>query len=301
MQAGANCDILSVVPQTRVDRFVASRGFTVGLRLAALVTGIATAISVLNASNFSTHPELRNWTLGWGIATAVLSFLIWAVDDRVKKIREGQVESVEQLLDAERIRIATATNGAFLPMLKSLQRLATMEAAERRSEISGFRQELLDKASDLIRNDSPRLAYFRVDDLLAPSRVMHPGPVSQKNRTDEFTSLFDEAKGEDRELFDLIDTAEAPVLRTSVDVPGRDYHCYVSAAVRAGGIAFGMLTVNTLESEGLSREDANNIVVMARILATAEGLRLTTVERRGILAVSESRSTIESESKEGTA
>lgn len=281
------------MPETRFNRIVASKVLTVCLRIAALVAGIATAISVLNASNFPAYPELRNWTLVWGTATALVSFLIWAVDDRVKRLREDQVESVGQLLEAERIRIATATNGAFLPMLKSLQRLATMEVVERRTEISGFRQELLDKASDLIRNDAPRLAYFRVDDLLAPLRVMHPGPVSQKNRTDEFTSLFDEANEEDREIFALIDTAETPVLNTSVEVPGRDYRCYVSAAVRSAGIAFGMLTVNTLEPEGLSREDANNIVVMARILATAEGLRLTTVERRGILAMSQSRGIIE--------
>ncbi|GAA1250683.1 hypothetical protein JOF42_002431 [Microbacterium phyllosphaerae] len=269
-----------------------SKALTVTLRLIALGLGVATALSGLNASNSPEFPELRSWTLWWGIATAVISFVIWLVDDWVKRIREGEVRTVEQLLEAERIRIATATNGAFLPMLKSLQQLSTMEVAARRAEISGFRQELIDRTSDLIRNDAPRLAYFRVDDLSVESRVMHPKPVSQQNRTDEFTSLFAESDPADREIFDLIDQAETALLRTGVTVPDRVYHCYVSAPVRAGGIAFGMLTANTLEPEGLSREDANNIVVMARILAAAEGLTLTTAERRAILAVSGSRSKI---------
>ncbi|WP_136056829.1 hypothetical protein [Microbacterium sp. K24] len=265
------------------------------VRILIAVVGVTSGLLAYFAILDSTAVGLKLGTGIGGGVLAVLTFISWFCDDAAKRIKETAAKTLEEELSAERIRIATATNGAFLPTLNSLQQLATMDLPDRRSELSGFRQEVIDRASDLLQNDAPRIAYFRVENLLAPSRVMRPKPVSQKNRTDEFTTLFDESNPDHAEVWSLIDELDSAVLRTDVDLPGRDYRCFVSAPVRAGGMAFGMLTANTLEAEGLSREDRDNIVVMARMLAAAEGLSLSTTERRSILQVSESRSTMKEE------
>ncbi len=105
--------------------------------------------------------------------------------------------------------------------------------------------------------------------------------------------MFDESNPVHAAVWELVDTSDSYLLESDTTSNGKDYNCFVSAPVRAGGISFGMLTANTLETQGLSREDADNMVVMARMLATAEGLALATNERRSIIQVSESRGTMQ--------
>lgn len=249
------------------------------VRLAALVTAVVAAWSAWRSW---ASPEDASWQVVALLAapgTAVTAFTGWVLDERRGSALRGAARSAEQLLEAERVRIATVTNGAFLSTLQALQALSGLDAQGRREAISGVRQRVVERACDLVRNEHPRAAYFTVADLEAQRRVMTPeGGIAQRARTDEFTSEFVEADDRTTDVWELVDEGDAALLREDVALPGKAYHSYISAPVRAGGVAFGVLTLNVLERGGLGEEDRDFVLVLARLLAVAESLALSPAE-----------------------
>ena len=263
-------------------------------RLATSVLAIATAGAGWAAWTQPGSSAPRVVTLVAAVVTACLAFVVWVLEERTAAELRGAARSLEDLLQAERIRIATVTNGAFLSTLAALQDLAGLDADERRTTISGFRQKVVERACDLVTDDQPRAAYFRVDDLTAPLRVMSPrGAIAQRSRTDEFTTEFDEASGTEPGVWHLVDEGDRALLREEVDLPGKAYRSYISAPVRAGGIPFGMLTLNVLEPGGLSEEDRDFVLVLARLLAVAESLALPRAQRAAAARTALARSTLD--------
>lgn len=248
--------------------------------VAGVVAAVATFFGWADGANLTP----RVVAIGAAVATAILTFVVWLLEESRKRALERDTKSTGDLVVAERIRVLTVTNGAFLTTLQSLQLFAAMDAAGRRAEISGFRHSVVNRVCDLVRNEQPRAAYFKVEDLGAPVRVMRPAPyIAQRSRTDEFTTEFNEASGAEPDVWPLVDSHEDAVMRDQVDQPGKAYKSYISAPVRCGGIAFGMLTVNVLEVGGLTLEDKSFVLVLARLLAVAELMSLTP-KQRGDLA-----------------
>lgn len=268
--------------------------WVLAVRLATLVVAIVTAVAGWAAWSRPDASGPRVVTLVAAVATAGLAFVVWALEERKATALSGAARSLEDLLQAERIRIATVTNGAFLSTLAALQDLAGLDPDERRTTISGFRQKVVERACDLVKDDQPRAAYFRVDDLTAPLRTMSPrGAIAQRSRTDEFTTEFDEASGTEPGVWRLVDDADRALLREEVELPGKAYRSYISAPVRAGGIPFGMLTLNVLEPGGLSEEDRDFVLVLARLLAVAESLALPRQQRAAAVRTAAARPTLD--------
>jgi len=249
------------------------------VRLAALAAAVVAAFSAWRAW---AAPDDASWQVAALVAallTAVTAFAGWALDERRGAALRGAARSAGQLLEAERVRIATVTNGAFLSTLQALQSLSGLDAQGRREAISGVRQRVVERACDLVRNEHPRAAYFTVTDLEAARRTMTPeGGIAQRARTDEFTSEFVESGDGTSDVWALVDEGDAALLREDVTLPGKAYHSYISAPVRAGGVPFGMLTLNVLEPGGLGEEDRDFVLVLARLLAVAESLALSPAE-----------------------
>jgi hypothetical protein len=104
---------------------------------------------------------------------------------------------------------------------------------------------------------------------------MTPEHVAERSRTDEFTTGFVEGSGVSENVCELIDHSDDAQLVTdiAVDAPAgfdttqsRDYRSYVSVPVRAADVAFGMLTINSIEAAGFTEEDAAAMRVLARLL-----------------------------------
>lgn len=287
------CYLVTAEPTVKIQRL--SRWLIAG-RIALCIAGVGSGVATYIGWQDPNNAVPRSAALFLAGAAAVVTFLLWAGDERRKTLLAGEKDTVEQLLEAERIRIQTVTNGAFLPTLAALQDLATQEIAGRREAISGFRQKVVERACDLVKNPAPRAAYFQVEDHATVLRVMtNRGCVAQRNRTDQFTSHFDESSTADRDVWQLIDFADEPLLRPEVDRPGKAYHAYISAPVRSGSISFGMLTLNVLDAGGLSKEDSDSIMVLARLLGAAEALVLTTRQRNRYSQVSDRRRTLSAE------
>ena len=264
--------------------------FNVSLLVTAVVLAVATFILQSLTPGSDDHTRARIAVMVIATLVAVLGFAKWQ-NERAFKAQEAAAKiSLADDLDAERLRILTITNGAFQATARRLQEISAASIGDRQRDISGFRQSVVDKACDLVRSDSPRAAYFQVTDLASetPNRVMKTfDVVASRGRTDEFTAEFDETSSRDHNVWKLIDYSDDAelVLKIPGDVPAgfdvdipRVYKSYISVPVRAGGIAFGMLTINSLESNGFTDQDKASMKVLARLLAAAECVSRSTNE-----------------------
>ena len=282
------------VEQAKVvkDRAVA---FNFALTVLAVLTAAATfAISLIPPGGWLIGIRVLAGCLA--VATAVVGFLKFRNERAFKRQQEDERVSLDQALRAESRRTSLLINGAMLGTADKLRRLAMLDQANKDTEISGFRTSIVSKVCDLVQSEAPRAAYFRVQDLSARPRVMQSGTYSDsRNREDSFTSEFVEGQGGDQGVWDLVDTGDVELSNdTDTAVPeswditkDRQYKSFVSVPVRAEGVAFGMLTANTLETDGFSNSDVASIKVLAHLLAAAEATTMTpariarAVQRRG--------------------
>lgn len=259
--------------------------FNFALTVLAVMTAAATfAISLIPAGGWLVG--IRILAVCLAVATAVVGFLKFRNERAFKRQQEEERVSLDQALRAESRRTSLLINGAMLGTADKLCRLAMLDQPTKDAEISGFRASIVSKVCDLVQSEAPRAAYFRVQDLSARSRVMRSGTYSDsRNREDSFTSQFFEGHGGDQGVWDLIDAGDVELSNdTGTAVPAswdttkdRRYKSFVSVAVRAEGVAFGMLTANTLETEGFSDSDVASIKVLAHLLAAAEATTMTPV------------------------
>lgn len=262
---------------------VKDRSKALGILL--LITGViavaATFVASQGVGNAAVVLAARIAVAVFGIASLVLGFVRSSNEKRVRG-------DLDQQLIAERVRILTLTNGAFQGSARGLQEFAAMDLNDRHTQISGLRQSIVEKACDLVRNDRPRAAYFRVDSPTSwGCRKMVANYRTARGRTDDFTSEFVEGDGKDQNVWRLIDAGDNAevVSRLPHDAPedfdlGREraYKSYVSVPVRVWGVALGMLTINSLEENGFTDEDTASVVVLARLLAAAEAINMSTNE-----------------------
>ncbi|WP_246241263.1 hypothetical protein [Mycolicibacterium madagascariense] len=257
--------------------------FTFALAVVAVLTAAATfAVSLVPPGNWLVGVRILAASLA--VSTAVVGFFKFGNERAFKLQQEHERASLDQALKAESRRTSLLINGAMLGTADKLRRLSVLDQASKDAEISGFRTSIVSKVCDLVQSEAPRAAYFRVQDLAARSRVMRSGPYSDsRNREDAFTSEFIEGHGGDQGVWTLIDSGDVESSNdTNATVPdswdasrNRQYRSFVSVAVRADKLAFGMLTANTLEAEGFSLSDVASIKVLAHLLAAAEATSMT--------------------------
>ncbi|CAN5586006.1 hypothetical protein BH11ACT6_BH11ACT6_13000 [soil metagenome] len=270
------------VEQTKAvkDKAVA---FNVALTALAVLTAAATfAVSLVPSGSWLIGIRILAGCLA--VATAVVGFFKFRNERAFKRQQEQERVSLDQALRAESRRTSLLINGAMLGTADKLRRISVLDQASKDAEISGFRTSIVSKVCDLVQSEAPRAAYFRVQDLGAQSRVMQSGTYSDsRNREDSFTSEFVEGRGGDQGVWDLIDSGDVEWSNdTNAAVPAsrdvsrnRQYRSFVSVAVRADRLAFGMLTANTLEADGFSHSDVASIKVLAHLLAAAEATTMT--------------------------
>jgi hypothetical protein len=250
--------------------------------LSVLTAGATFAISLIPPGSSLVGVRILAGCLA--VATAIVGYFKFRNERAFKRQQEEERVSLDQALKAESRRTSLLINGAMLGTADKLRRLSMLDQASKDLEISGFRTSIVSKVCDLVQSEAPRAAYFRVQDLGARSRVMQSGTYSDsRNREDSFTSGFVEGYGGDQGVWDLIDDGDVELSNdTNAAVPeswdatrNRQYRSFVSVAVRADRLAFGMLTANTLEADGFSDSDVASIKVLAHLLAAAEATTMT--------------------------
>ncbi|MBN7374157.1 hypothetical protein [Mycobacteroides abscessus] len=268
-----------------------SHRFNVAVGVLGTLTAGATLSVGLTTGAVNLWSRVALFSLG--AATAVVGFFKVRNESRYKQYKAEVQESLENALKVVVLRNALLMNGAMLGTVDKLRELAAQDAGGRALSISGIRQSVVSKVCDLVKSDRPRAAYFRVQDLGAQQqRVMMRDCSDSRSRTDEFTSTFVEGAPQDSNVWALIDRGDAHFSANIAEtVPEgfdterrREYASYVSVAVRAGGIPFGMLTANTIETDGFTADsgDIDAVRVLARLLATAELIALSPTKAKAL-------------------
>lgn len=256
---------------------------TVVSGLAALTALTAFSISITSGT---AQNVARFTALFLGVLTAVVGSLKFRNERAFKQQQEQEKTTLSEALKAEARRTMLLVNGAMLGTAVQLRELAVAGQPTKDELISGLRTSIVCKVCDLVQSDAPRAGYFRVDDLTAINRVMRTGTYSHsRNREDSFTTEFVEGSDHpDQAVWTLIDSGDVFKSNdTQLSVPdtwdtnaGRLYRSFVSVAVRADDLSFGMLTANTMEVDGFTDSDVGTMQVLAHLLAAAEATALST-------------------------
>ena len=238
---------------------------------------------------------------GWRVFTAAVSalavfagvVLAWrkTVAEEVLRARAASQEEVAlRRARAERERSAILFGYNVSELLGTIDGLARRPPAERSQEIAAVRQSAAVQCKEGVGAVDARAAYFRVEDLRSARRRMTPDKVaSSPERTDGFTTVFEEGGTDDQDVWDVLDGRRATSFVEDVEeweaartgTRGmRFYGTFITARVEAGGVAFGILTVNAVRPGSLLHEDKLYVAAMARILGLAELLCLTTHAHR---------------------
>lgn len=197
-------------------------------------------------------------------------------------------------LEAERRRTLTTTQGVLQSVALTVREMAAMPTDAARLKRESVTVQILAGAVDFLTADAPRVSYFRLDELdevfevdwtTDPSRarVMRPFPYSgQRGRLDPPTRVFTEGGDDDQDVWNIL-ASDQPRIVTDIATdapPGFDlsrhraYDTYITVAVRADGIPFGVLTANATNAGDLIRLNEYTLGVLARLLAASEAIAL---------------------------
>ncbi|OUE26440.1 hypothetical protein BFL36_04330 [Clavibacter michiganensis] len=223
-------------------------------------------------------------------AGVVLAWRKTVAEEALRARAASQEEVALRRARAERERSAILFGYNVSELLGTIDGLARRPASERSQEIAAVRQSAAVQCKEGVGAVDARAAYFRVEDLRAPRRRMTPDKVaSSPERTDGFTTVFEEGGDDDQDVWDVLDgrrttsfvedVAEWEAARAGRRGT-RSYGTFITARVEAGGVAFGILTVNAVRPGSLLHEDKLYVAAMARILGLAELLCLTTHAHR---------------------
>jgi hypothetical protein len=223
-------------------------------------------------------------------AGVVLAWRKTVAEDVLRARAKAQESDALRRARAERERSAIQFGYNVSELLGTIDGLARRPPAERVQEIAAVRQSAAVQCKEGVGAVDARAAYFRVEDLRSPRRRMMPDKVaSSPERTDGFTSVFEEAGDDDQDVWEVLDGRQAASFVEDVTEwedgrPGqrgmRSYGTFITARVKAGGVAFGILTVNAVSPGSLLHEDKLYVAAMGRILGLAELLCLTTHAHR---------------------
>lgn len=247
--------------------------------LAAATSAVGAYIAGVGASGSSEVLTARAVVLAAAITAGALVLGKFVLDEILKRISEGERTSLQQELDAERLRVMAVTNSVFQAAALRLGELSTMSPSGRRSEISAMRQFIVERAVELLRCEAPRASYFKLVPNVSPRQMRHNKSASRA-RLDETTRTFREGQSLDQGVWQVLDTDGVSFVRDiEVDAPAdfdrhrqRAYKTYITVAVTVPGRAFGVLTVNALTPGDLTDIDVASMRVLARLLGAAEEL-----------------------------
>jgi hypothetical protein len=191
-------------------------------------------------------------------------------------IGEFRVKGVEKARQEASVETQVALGDALDPVARSLAKLTTMQARQRREQRSGLVERVLSAACGLGPDGSrTRACYFKLVDDEGPRRLVND---TSKGRSDEAKSQFVAGTPSGDAALKMIDQ-RGWIYCDDVDEnppPGwqpsaeRAYKCFASVTVAAGPKVFGMLTLDAINPGDLTREDQQTLQVLGHLLGIAE-------------------------------
>lgn len=200
-----------------------------------------------------------------------LAFLIPQARQVISSRSEATAE--EREIDA-RVETRVAMNDALDPVLRLLGALALEPDAVVRNQMRAQAIPLVLKtASEFIGPDRSRACWFRLE--AGPPKQLVPDQFAGRAGSPSTTFTESTASGDAAIGMVLADEDLLCEDIESTPPPGwdstkqRDYATFISVSVIAGDTAYGMLTLDALETGDLTEEDKGLLRLLAGVLAVA--------------------------------
>lgn len=253
---------------------------------------VTTGISVLSVALVALSGAAAGnggWFKPWWLAIGIAASVIGAAVPGYEQIRkERQRKQAEQLAIEAAVDMRVTINDALDPIVRQLGRIAT---ASNRQERGNLREAtvpmILDSAAHLIKAERVRACWFRIVDG-KPRRLE---PAQYAGRADEPVTVFEEGTTEGDSVFTMIRHNQHTQSSDVDDDPpqgwhgsaGHGYRSFAAVPVVAGRTPYGMLTVDAMNVDGITRADVPFVRLLAGLLAdalasgaTEEGIRRLT-------------------------
>lgn len=249
---------------TGVEELVRLRWLGLVLNGAAVICAAAAYVVAAQAGRASGDDRTRLLFAGALLAGGTVLFGVLQQLRTARRLRTAEQVAV----DAEE-ELTLALNGALGPITNYLGELADAPTTSARAKIAGqLRQAVADAAVRLTAPGS-RGAFYAVDDTgTLLSREVYAGRAALPRAafvagTASGDAVLDLVRRGD--LVFVQDVTTDPMVEPS---PGAGYGTVVAAAVSAGSLRFGMLTVDAPAAGDLSTTDVELVRVLANLLGS---------------------------------
>jgi transcriptional regulator with GAF, ATPase, and Fis domain len=245
-----------------------------GKRRIYVTTGLSVAsvgLVALSSAEAGFEGPLKPWWIATGIAMSVVGAAVPGYE-QIRKDR--QRDEAEQAAIEAAVEMRVTINDALDPIVRQLGRIATAASREDRGNLrEATVPMILDSAAHLIKGERVRACWFRIEDG-KPRRLE---PTQYAGRADAPVTVFEEGTPEGDSAFSMIrENRHAQSSDVDTDPPegwaGSEEHGYLSFAavpVVAGHTAYGMLTVDAMNIDGITSADVPFIRLLAGLLADA--------------------------------
>lgn len=211
----------------------------------------------------------------WWVALGVVMSVVGAAVPGYEQIRKERLrKEAEQAAIEAAVAMRVTLNDALDPIVRQLGRIAT---ASTRQERANLREAavpmILDSAAHLIDAERVRACWFRP----AEGKPLRLEPAQYAGRADEPVTVFEEGTVEGDSVFAMIRHNQHVVGRDVVTDPPpgwrgsaqHGYRSFIAVPVVAGHRAFGMLTVDAIDADGVTEAEVPFVRLLAGLLADA--------------------------------
>lgn len=214
-------------------------------------------------------PGRRWWTLG-AVAASVTAAGVPAYEQIRKERMRARAQRAA--VDAA-VAMRVTMNDALDPIVRQLGRVATAGRHERQALAEAVIPMVLDSAAHLAGSGRVRACLFR----FAPGTPVTLVPAQYSGRVDDPLEAVTEGTAAGDLVFGMIrrnqhlfcaDLDAGPPPGWAAVAP-QTYRSFAAVPVAAGRDAFGMLMVDTLDKNGISRADVPLIRLLGGLLAVA--------------------------------
>ena len=239
------------------------------------LTTVISLAGVALATLFSVQAAAGGPDRPWWMLGAVAASVTAAGVPAYEQVRKEQMRArAQQVAVDSAVTMRVAMNDALDPIVRQLGRVAT---AASRHEREAFQEAtipmVLDSAAHLVGSGRVRACLFR----FAPGRPRKLVPSQYSGRVDDALEPITEGTPQGDLVFGMIqrnqhlfcpDADAQPQPGWPITAP-QTYKSFTVVPVAAGPNAFGMLMVDALEKDGLSRADVPLIRLLAGLAAVA--------------------------------
>lgn len=220
---------------------------------------------------------VTTWTLG--TVTALLVLLDKLADELDRKTAE-QIEADLKIRTDKILRAAEESARNSVSDLNSLietaHEVAFLDGAARTNQMSNVRKALVQAAVNAIGPGS-RATYYSLTGNGNARRLEQPLHAVGYGRDDRPYRPFLEEEDPQLSLWSALERSdtECRVIRDDEEVEGLDwsrksYTAFVNIPVKARGLVFGMLSVNSAHRQAIAAPQRAVLIGMARLLALVE-------------------------------